>query len=75
MEKNALQNLREHTDIVIKPANKGSTVVMLNKEGYIKEADRLLNNQRYYQNLDVDPTPRYASEIKSIINVRERANR
>ena len=66
--KNALRNLRQLTDIIIKPADKGSTVVVLSEEHYIKEADQQLNDQRYYQKLDVDPTPRYSPEIKSFIN-------
>ena len=65
---NALWNLQQQTDIVIKPADEGSTVVMLSKEDYIKEADRQLNNHTYYQKLDVDLTPQYASEIKSFIH-------
>ena len=48
IERNAHQNLRQRTDIVIKPADKGSAVVVLSKEDYIKEADRQLNNQSYY---------------------------
>ena len=44
VERNALRNLQQRTDIVIKPADKGSAVVMLSKEDYIKEADRQLND-------------------------------
>ena len=68
LERNALRNLGQCTDIVIKPANKGSTVVVLSKEDYIEEADRQLNNHSYYQKLGADPDFRYASEIKSFIN-------
>ena len=32
VERNALANLRQRTDIVIKPANKGSVVVVLIKK-------------------------------------------
>ena len=46
----------------------GSTVVMLSNEDYIKEADRQLNNQRYYLKLNVDLTPKFVTEIKSFIN-------
>ena len=62
------RNLRQRTDIVIKPADKGSAVVVLSKEDYLKEADWQLNNQDYYQKLDVDPTHQYVSEVKSYIN-------
>ena len=40
-ERNALQNLQQPTDIVIKPADEGFVVVALSKEDYIKE---LTNN-------------------------------
>ena len=39
----------------MKPADKGSAVVVLSTEDYIKEADRQLNNQSYYKKLDADP--------------------
>ena len=55
-ERKALHNLRQRTDIIIKPANKGSAVVVLSKEDYIKEADRQLNNHAHYQKLNADPT-------------------
>ena len=68
VQRNALRNLPQRKDIVIKPADKGSAVVVLSKEDYIKEANRQLNNLSYYIKLDTDPTPRYASEIRSFIN-------
>ena len=43
MERNALQNLRQRTGILVKPADKGSMVVVLRKADYIKEADQQLN--------------------------------
>ena len=57
-ERNVLRNLWQRTDIIIKLADKGSAGVVLSKEDYIKEADRQLNNQNYYQKLDADPTHR-----------------
>ena len=38
-ERIALRSLRQRTDIIIKPADKGSAVVTLSKTDYIKEAD------------------------------------
>ena len=68
MERNALRNLWQYTDIVIKPADKGSALVVLSKEDHIKKAEQQLNNQSYYQKLNKNPTLRYTSEIKSFIN-------
>ena len=56
VERNALQNLRQRTDIVIKSADKGSAVVVLIKADYIKEADRQLNNQSYFLKINADPS-------------------
>ena len=39
-ERRVLKSLRQQTDIIIKPADKSSTVVMLNKEDDIWEANR-----------------------------------
>ena len=53
----ALHRLRQRTDVVIKPADKGSAVVVLSKEDYINEAERQLNNHAHYVRLNADPTP------------------
>ena len=39
-ERSALRNLRQCTDVIIKPADKGSAVAVLSKDDYIKEANR-----------------------------------
>ena len=40
----ALQNLRDHDDIIIKQADKGSAVVIMDNEAYLQEAMRQLND-------------------------------
>ena len=55
----ALRSLRQRTDIITKPDDKGSAMVLLSKTDYIKEADRQLNDQSYYQKLTADPTSQY----------------
>ena len=62
-ERTALNNLRQSTDIIIKLADKGSSVVVLSKVEYIKEADRELKDQTYYQQLTVDLTTQHVPEI------------
>jgi hypothetical protein len=42
-----LQNLVHK--IIIKPADKGSAVVVLDRETYIQEAHRQLNNPKFYK--------------------------
>ena len=46
VERTALQNLRSNEDIIIKPADKGSAVVVMDKSAYIREAERQLSDDR-----------------------------
>ena len=43
---------QQNTQIVIKPADKGSATVILSRGNYIREAHRQLNNPKYYKKLD-----------------------
>lgn len=45
----ALALLKKNTEIVIKPADKGSTVVIMDKQQYFVEAYRQLENTKHYQ--------------------------
>lgn len=47
----SLTKLRMNTDIVIKKADKGSAIVILDKKDYIREAERQLGDPNYYQKL------------------------
>jgi hypothetical protein len=40
---------KERNDIIIKPADKGSAVVVMDKTTYIQEAERQLSNCRFYE--------------------------
>ena len=51
-EKIALENIRKNNSIIIKPANKGGATVILNKNSYLNEAYRQLNNDNYYLKLN-----------------------
>ena len=46
-------------EIIIKPAGKGEAIVILNKEGYIKEGLRQLSVQKHYKPLFINPTEQY----------------
>ena len=62
-ERKALKKLRDDNSIVIKKADKGSNIVLMPREGYIKEAYRQLNNTKYYKKLE---KPRYQKNILAI---------
>lgn len=53
----ALRRLKNQRDIVIKPADKGSGVVLLTPEQYEAEADRQLSNEEHYKQLQSNPLP------------------
>ena len=67
LERQALRTLRRRQDIVIKPADKGSAVVVLKKSDYLKEAERQLRNEDHYQKIGKDPTPFYTAEIRKVV--------
>ena len=47
-EREALRNLRHSTDIVIKPEDKGSSFVVMDKSEYIRTATAELSNSKFY---------------------------
>lgn len=51
-EVKALRELINNKNIVIKPADKGSAVVILEREKYIEEVYRQLNDKIYYRKLE-----------------------
>nr|XP_054771033.1 low affinity immunoglobulin epsilon Fc receptor-like [Lytechinus pictus] len=55
-ERQALSSLKNRSDIIIKPADKGSAVVVMDRQQYIDEAMKHLNNRSHYALPDSDPT-------------------
>lgn len=55
-EREALKSLRNRSDIVIKPADKGGAVVVWKKELYLAEVNKQLSNSEFYSNLPHDTT-------------------
>jgi hypothetical protein len=66
-EKDALFQLKQRQDIVIKPADKGSAVVIMDTDKYIAEAHRQLSDKRFYQSLDHDPTLENAEKVTELL--------
>ena len=63
-ERRALKTLRRRDDIVIKPADKGSAVVIQSKEDYLREAHRQFLDTSSYQQLPEHPTISHSLEVK-----------
>jgi hypothetical protein len=65
----AIQELKDLDEqIIIKPADKGSAVVVLDRQTYIQEALRQLNNPMYYQKMEEDLTPKHRGEVLAQID-------
>ena len=56
-ELNSLYNLRGDPTIIIKGANKGSTVVVWDREDYLKQAPKELEDKDVYEEVQNDPSP------------------
>ena len=63
-ERKALTTLRKRTDIVIKPADKGSGTVIMDHSWYVNECDRQLNDTKYYQKQSSDLTNKVQERVK-----------
>ena len=48
-ELEALKQLRNDNTIIIKKADKGSTVVLMNRDDYIAEVERQRNDAKFYK--------------------------
>jgi len=59
-----LDRLSNNREIVIKPADKDGATVILNSVDYVKEANRQLDNEIYYNRRENDLT----SEHEQLIN-------
>lgn len=62
-EAEALKELKNNKNIVIKPADKGSVVVIMDREQYLWEGYRQLNDKQYYSKL---ANPIYPNTVKLV---------
>lgn len=67
-EQQALKELATNKHIVIKPADKGSAVVILDREQYIFEANRQLEDRTYYKTLR---QPIYLQTVPKVYEIVE----
>ena len=71
-QKQSLAKLSRNKDIVIKKADKGGAIVIMNKYDYVKKAYDLLNNDKHYLKVENDPTKDLKTNIESYIDVAVR---
>ena len=56
-ERSALHNLKNDKSIVIKSADKGSAIVVWDRDDYIKEVEKQLGDKGIYEEVCNDPRP------------------
>ncbi|XP_072021450.1 uncharacterized protein [Amphiura filiformis] len=66
-EKIALKDLRKEDTILILPADKGKSTVVLDKEDYEEKVNIMLNDDKTYEKLKNDPTARYKKKLVSLL--------
>ena len=63
----AITTLRNNRDIVIKPADKGGNIVIMNKQDYIQEGLRQLSDSNHYEILVEDPIQNDNNQIYQVL--------
>ena len=67
-EQTALAELQRANSVVIKPADKGSAVVIQNREDYIQEGLRQLSDTNFYIEVNSDLTQQHNIEIHNFVH-------
>ena len=74
-ERNALHLLRDDLSIIIKEADKGSLVVVWDREDYLREANRQLSDKDVYREVKGDAEGPLMKVIKSVLRkIRNRGD-
>ena len=67
-ERNAINSLRNDASIIIKEADKGSGIVIWDREDYLKEAESQLGDENVYEKLHGDSVSPLIKVIKSALS-------
>ena len=68
VEERALSTLKRRQDIIIKAADKGSAVVVMDRERYIGECERQLSDRNIYAVLLTDPSEDNFKKIRILLD-------
>lgn len=66
-EKIALKNLKSDPQIIIKPADKGSATVIMDKQDYLTEGYRQLSNTMHYRKIGEPVHPSIKNKVNTIL--------
>lgn len=64
-----LESLKQRSDIIIRPADKGGGIVVMDKSSYVSEMNRILSDTDTYIPLSHDPIFKYKKELTGLIEV------
>ena len=73
-ERKALCDLKSDKSIVIKSADKGSAVVVWDREDYIKEAEKQLEDEQVYEEVSNDAAPLLKAINEIIVKIRKQGD-
>ena len=68
VERCALDDLQNYHDVVIKKADKGNAIVIMDREQYIREALNQLGNTKYYTKIDEPVYPQTFTRVQEILD-------
>ena len=69
----SLRELSDNPQIVIKNADKGSAVVVMNTTEYLREGYRQLSDTKFYTKLQYDPTDKIANSVtKTLVQMKHK---
>lgn len=63
----AIKSLKNNRNIIIKPADKGGKICILNLQNYINEGERQLKNKKYYTEIEEAPKKLTCTQINKIL--------
>lgn len=67
-ERMGLKSLLEDNTIILKPADKGSSIVVMDRIAYIKEIERHLSDRDTYEIISNNPTVRTKQNIQDVVS-------
>ena len=73
-ERNALYNLRDDQTIIIKEADKGSAMVVWDRENYLKGRSKKLEDKDVYEEVQNDPNILINTIMRALEEIRIRCN-
>ena len=66
-ERKSIKDLSQNKTIILRPADKGSAVVVWDRTDYLKEGYRQLSDNKFYKKLDFNPTNNFCKDISNFI--------